>query len=43
MANALGFRDLGLIDYETAWHAMQRFTYGRGREAGDEVWLVQHP
>ncbi|KPX14969.1 Octanoyltransferase [Pseudomonas syringae pv. delphinii] len=43
MANALGFRDLGLIDYETAWHAMQRFTDGRGREAGDEVWLVQHP
>lgn len=43
MANALGFRDLGVIDYETAWHAMQRFTDGRGREAGDEVWLVQHP
>ncbi|MCR8717969.1 lipoyl(octanoyl) transferase LipB [Pseudomonas syringae USA007] len=43
MVNALGFRDLGLIDYETAWHAMQRFTDERGREAGDEVWLVQHP
>lgn len=26
MTVALGFRDLGLIDYETAWHAMQRFT-----------------
>ena len=43
MSDALGFRDLGLIDYETAWHAMQRFTDGRGREAADEVWLVQHP
>ncbi|KPW37003.1 Octanoyltransferase [Pseudomonas amygdali pv. mellea] len=43
MTVALGFRDLGLIDYETAWHAMQRFTDRRGREAADEVWLVQHP
>ncbi|KPC35463.1 Octanoyltransferase [Pseudomonas syringae pv. cilantro] len=43
MSGALGFRDLGLIDYETAWHAMQRFTDGRGRDAADEVWLVQHP
>ncbi|EGH01888.1 MULTISPECIES: lipoyl(octanoyl) transferase LipB [Pseudomonas syringae group genomosp. 2] len=43
MTAALGFRDLGLIDYETAWHAMQRFTDGRGSEAADEVWLVQHP
>ncbi|PBP94613.1 lipoyl(octanoyl) transferase LipB [Pseudomonas congelans] len=43
MAGTLGFRDLGLIDYETAWHAMQRFTDERGREAADEVWLVQHP
>ncbi|TFZ37944.1 lipoyl(octanoyl) transferase LipB [Pseudomonas syringae] len=43
MAGTLGFRDLGLIDYETAWHAMKRFTDERGREAADEVWLVQHP
>ena len=43
MGDALGFRDLGLIDYETAWHAMQRFTDGRGKDAADEVWLVQHP
>ncbi len=43
MAATLGFRDLGLIDYETAWHAMKRFTDERGREAADEVWLVQHP
>ncbi|MCH5518007.1 lipoyl(octanoyl) transferase LipB [Pseudomonas syringae] len=43
MAATLGFRDLGLIDYETAWRAMKRFTDERGREAADEVWLVQHP
>lgn len=43
MGERLGFRDLGLIDYEPAWQAMQRFTDGRNRETPDEVWLVQHP
>ncbi|WP_296258946.1 MULTISPECIES: lipoyl(octanoyl) transferase LipB [unclassified Pseudomonas] len=43
MGACLGFRDLGLIDYEPTWHAMQRFTDGRGRDTPDEVWLVQHP
>ncbi|GAB7529128.1 lipoyl(octanoyl) transferase LipB [Pseudomonas sp. 3A(2025)] len=43
MGDVLGIRELGLVDYEQAWHAMQRFTDSRGREAGDEVWLVQHP
>ncbi|MFS2162004.1 lipoyl(octanoyl) transferase LipB [Pseudomonas sp. Pseusp122] len=44
MADAvLGFRELGLLDYEPAWQAMQRFTSERGRDTADEVWLVQHP
>jgi lipoyl(octanoyl) transferase len=43
MGGCLGFRDLGLIDYEPAWQAMQRFTDGRDRDTPDEVWLVQHP
>ncbi|MBI6854588.1 lipoyl(octanoyl) transferase LipB [Pseudomonas cichorii] len=43
MGDILGFRDLGLIDYESAWHAMQRFTDGRDRDTPDEIWLVQHP
>ena len=43
MGERLGFRDLGLIDYEPTWQAMQRFTDGRDRNAADEVWLVQHP
>jgi len=43
MGERLGFRDLGLIDYEPAWQAMQRFTDGRHRDTPDEVWLVQHP
>lgn len=43
MGEVLGFRDLGLVDYAPAWHAMQRFTDERARNAADEVWLVQHP
>lgn len=42
MAITLGVRELGLVDYEQAWHAMQRFTDQRGKEAADEIWLVQH-
>lgn len=43
MTESLGFRDLGLVDYEPTWQAMKRFTDDRDREVGDEVWLVQHP
>lgn len=43
MGQRLGFRDLGLIDYEPTWHAMQQFTSGRDHDTPDEVWLVQHP
>ena len=43
MGERLGFRDLGLIDYEPTWQAMQRFTDSRTGETPDEVWLVQHP
>lgn len=43
MGAVLGFRELGLTDYEPTWQAMKRFTDGRDRETADEVWLVQHP
>jgi lipoyl(octanoyl) transferase len=43
MGAVLGFRDLGLSDYEPTWQAMKRFTDGRTRETADEIWLVQHP
>jgi len=43
MTGTLGFRELGQVDYEPTWHAMQRFTGERGRDVTDEVWLVQHP
>jgi len=44
MASAmLGVRDLGLVEYEPAWQAMQRFTNERTPTTEDEIWLLQHP
>ena len=43
MSQGLGVRDLGVLDYEPTWRAMQRFTDGRGPDTVDQVWLVQHP
>jgi lipoyl(octanoyl) transferase len=36
-------RDLGLVEYEPAWRAMQRFTDERGPDTPDEIWLLEHP
>lgn len=35
-------RDLGLVEYEPTWRAMQRFTDQRGPETPDEVWFLEH-
>ena len=35
-------KHLGLTDYATVWHAMQRFTHEREASAADELWLTQH-
>ena len=45
MSQVLGIRELGLLDYERTWLAMQRFTDERKLvpDTQDEVWLVQHP
>jgi lipoyl(octanoyl) transferase len=43
MSPPLGFRELGLVDYEPTWQAMQRFTNERDAATADEVWLLQHP
>ena len=43
MSQGLAVRDLGVLDYEPTWRAMQRFTDGRNPETVDQVWLVQHP
>lgn len=42
MSLTLGFRELGQVDYEPTWHAMQRFTDSRGPHTADEVWLLEH-
>ena len=42
-AAILGVRELGLLEYQPAWQAMQRFTNERGPATGDEIWLLQHP
>lgn len=42
MSLPLGFRELGQVDYEPTWHAMQHFTDTRGVETPDEVWLLEH-
>lgn len=39
----LHVRRLGLMDYETVWHAMQAFTDQRDENTADELWLVEHP
>lgn len=36
-------RNLGHVDYETAWHAMQAFCARRHELTADEIWLLQHP
>ncbi|WP_339413255.1 lipoyl(octanoyl) transferase LipB [Pseudomonas sp. EA_35y_Pfl2_R5] len=42
MSLPLGFRELGQVDYEPTWHAMQRFTDARGVSTPDEIWLLEH-
>jgi len=38
----LGFRELGQVDYQPTWHAMQRFTDSRSADTPDEIWLLEH-
>jgi lipoyl(octanoyl) transferase len=42
MGLPLGFRELGQVDYQPTWHAMQRFTDTRGVDTPDEIWLLEH-
>jgi lipoyl(octanoyl) transferase len=41
--DVLVVRHLGRVDYETAWHNMQRFTNSRGLNTPDELWFLEHP
>jgi lipoyl(octanoyl) transferase len=36
-------RRLGLVEYEPAWRAMQRFTEERDAATPDEIWFLEHP
>lgn len=42
MQNRLTIRQLGRTDYESTWHAMQRFTADRDELTPDELWLTEH-
>ena len=42
MSLPLGFRELGQVDYQPIWRAMQRFTDTRGVDTPDEIWLLEH-
>lgn len=41
--SVLRVRELGLVPYQPAWQAMQRFTNERGPDTPDEIWLLEHP
>ncbi len=43
MSYPLVIRQLGNMDYETVWRAMQQFTDDRDDSVDDELWLVEHP
>lgn len=36
-------RQLGRVEYEPTWRAMQEFTATRTADTPDEIWLVEHP
>jgi lipoyl(octanoyl) transferase len=36
-------RQLGLVEYEPTWRAMQRFTDERDAATPDEIWFLEHP
>ncbi|HET9680204.1 MAG TPA: lipoyl(octanoyl) transferase LipB [Gammaproteobacteria bacterium] len=42
-ANLPVFKNLGRVDYEPTWRAMQDFTAARGPDTPDEIWFLEHP
>jgi lipoyl(octanoyl) transferase len=40
---ALRLHELGRVEYEPTWRAMQRFTDERDAATPDELWLLEHP
>lgn len=41
--SALTLRDLGRIDYQKCWQAMQDYTQTRQPHSADQIWLAEHP
>ncbi|MBI5752882.1 MAG: lipoyl(octanoyl) transferase LipB [Hydrogenophilales bacterium] len=39
----LTIKQLGCVEYEPTWRAMQAFTAARGPDTPDEIWLLEHP
>ncbi len=39
----LQVKNLGLVEYQTAWSQMQEFTAARDEQVQDQLWLLQHP
>ncbi len=36
-------RNLGRVDYQTAWQRMRDFTDARTAQTADELWMLEHP
>lgn len=36
-------RNLGCVEYEPVWRAMQQFTESRDADTRDEIWFLEHP
>jgi lipoyl(octanoyl) transferase len=39
---AARIRRLGLVEYQSTWRAMQRFTAARDAGTADEIWFLEH-
>ncbi len=42
-SSRLEIKQVGMVDYLIAWHAMKSFTNNRTSDTRDEIWIVQHP
>ena len=42
-SDAVIIRQLGRVDYEPTWRAMQAFTAARQADTPDEIWVLEHP
>jgi lipoyl(octanoyl) transferase len=41
--NILYYKELGLVDYQPTWQAMQQFTLERSAAVPDQIWFLEHP